>query len=96
MNNEQPRPGLTVHCQEIVELVTDYLEGALDPEMTAEVEAHLELCDGCDTDVEQMRTTVRALGRVPVESLSEDAQAELVRAFRDLHGPTASSKRRFH
>ena len=33
MNNEQPRPGLTVHCQEIVELVTDYLEGALDPEM---------------------------------------------------------------
>jgi anti-sigma factor RsiW len=90
MNNEQPRPGLTVHCQEIAELMTDYLEGALDPEMTAEVEAHLKLCDGCDTDVEQMRTTVRALGRVPVESLNEDAQAELVRAFRDLHGPAAS------
>jgi anti-sigma factor RsiW len=69
--------------------VTDYLEGALDPEMTAEVEAHLELCDGCDTYVEQMRTTVRALGRLPVESLSEDAQAELVRAFRDLRGPAA-------
>ena len=69
--------------------MTDYLEGALDPEMTAEVEAHLELCDGCDTYVEQMRTTVRALGRLPVESLSEDAQAELVRAFRDLRGPAA-------
>jgi hypothetical protein len=36
-----------------------------------------------------MRTTVRALGRLPVESLSEDAQAELVRAFRDLRGPAA-------
>ena len=69
--------------------MTDYLEGALDPEMTAEVEAHLELCDGCDTYVEQMRTTVRALGRLPVESLSEDAQAELVRAFRYLRGPAA-------
>jgi anti-sigma factor RsiW len=90
MNTSNRGPRLTVHCQEIVELVTDYLEGALDPEMTAEVEAHLELCDGCDTYVEQMRTTVRALGRVPVESLSEDAQAELVRAFRDLHGPAAS------
>jgi anti-sigma factor RsiW len=91
MNNEQSRPGLTVHCQEIVELVTDYLEGVLDPEMTAEVEAHLELCDGCDIYVEQIRATIRALGKVPVETLSETAQAELVRAFREeLGGPTSS------
>ena len=47
MKDEQPTPGLAVPCQEIVELVTDYLEGKLDPQMTAEVEAHLELCDGC-------------------------------------------------
>ena len=40
--------------------------------------------------VQQMRATIRALGRVPVESLSEEAQAELVRAFRDLQGPAAS------
>ena len=53
MNAEQPTPGMTVHCQEIVELVTDYLEGKLDPDMTAEVEAHLQLCDGCDIYVEQ-------------------------------------------
>jgi hypothetical protein len=38
-----------------------------------------------------MRATVRALGRVPVDSLSEEAQAELVRAFRDMNGPTAPS-----
>jgi anti-sigma factor RsiW len=89
MMDEQRTPGLTVHCQEIVELVTDYLEGALDRAMNAEVEAHLRLCDGCDTYVEQMRATIRALGTVPVETLSETAQAELLRAFRDMRGPAA-------
>ncbi|HEY6688650.1 MAG TPA: zf-HC2 domain-containing protein [Propionibacteriaceae bacterium] len=91
MNDEQPMHGMTVHCQEIVELVTDYLEGALDPDMTAEVQAHLELCDGCDIYVEQIRATIRALGKMPVATLSEKAQAELVRAFRDMRGPTASA-----
>jgi anti-sigma factor RsiW len=89
MKDEPRTPGLTVNCQEIVELVTDYLEGKLDPQMTAEVAGHLELCDGCDTYVEQMRATIRTLGTVPVATLSESAQAELVRAFRDLRGPTA-------
>jgi anti-sigma factor RsiW len=88
MTDERRAPGLTVSCQEVVELVTDYLEGELDPDMTAEVEAHLALCDGCDRYLEQMRATIRALGTVPVPSLSETAQDELVRAFRDLHGPT--------
>ena len=82
-------PGLTIHCQEIVELVTDYLEGALDPDMIAEVEAHLQLCDGCDIYVEQMRATIRALGTVPLETLSETAQSELLQAFRNLRGPAA-------
>ena len=90
MNDKTSTPGWTVTCQQIVELVTDYLEGVLDPEMTAEVEAHLGLCDGCDIYVEQIRATIRALGKMPVTSLSEDAQAELLRAFRDLHGPAAS------
>jgi anti-sigma factor RsiW len=90
MTDEQRVPGLTVTCQEIVELVTDYLEGALDPDMAAEVEAHLQLCDGCDTYVEQMRATIRALGAVPVETLSETAQSELLRTFRDIHGPAAA------
>jgi anti-sigma factor RsiW len=90
MNGEQRTPGMTVACQEIVELVTDYLEGALDPDMTAEVEAHLQLCDGCDTYVEQMRATIRELGAVPVETLSETAQSELLGAFRDLRGSPAA------
>jgi anti-sigma factor RsiW len=89
MNDEQRTPGMTVHCQEIVELVTDYLAGVLDSDMAAEVEAHLELCDGCDIYMEQMRATIRALGKVPVATLSEAAQADLLRAFRDLRGPAA-------
>ncbi|HEX5384237.1 MAG TPA: zf-HC2 domain-containing protein [Propionibacteriaceae bacterium] len=89
MSDERRTPGMTVHCQEIVELVTDYLQGVLDPDMAAEVEAHLELCDGCDIYVEQMRATILALGKVPVATLSESAQAELLRAFRDLRGPAA-------
>ena len=91
MNDQGIAPGLTVSCQEVVELVTDYLEGALDSDTAAEVEAHLGLCQGCNLYVDQMRATVRALGRVPVDSLSEEAQAELVRAFRDMNGPTASN-----
>lgn len=90
MNDAQATPGLSISCQEVVELVTDYLEGVLDSDIAAEIEAHLVLCDGCNIYVEQMRATIRALGNVPVSTLSEDAQAELVRAFRDLRGPTAA------
>ena len=72
-------------CQEVVELVTDYLEGALDPDVGADVEAHLATCPGCTTYVEQMRDTVATLGRVPPETLSAQAQADLLAAFRGFH-----------
>jgi anti-sigma factor RsiW len=48
-------------CKQLVELVTDYLEGQLDPTREAALDAHLAACDGCDTYVEQMRQTVIAL-----------------------------------
>ena len=84
-----PDPGFRITCQEVVELVTDYLEGSLQPDLTAEVEAHLELCDGCATYLEQMRTTLRLLGQVPVDSLTESARAELLAAFADLRSRRA-------
>jgi anti-sigma factor RsiW len=71
-----------IPCQDIVELVTDYLEGALDPATTRAVEQHLAGCEGCETYLDQMRATTAALGRVPADSLSEQAQADLVAAFR--------------
>ncbi|MGH8969780.1 MAG: anti-sigma factor family protein [Actinomycetes bacterium] len=84
---DQNTPGMAISCQQLVELVTDYLEGVLDDGTRAEIEAHLALCPGCDDYLDQMRSTIDALGHVPVESLSEDAQSELMAAFRSYHGP---------
>ena len=75
-------PGMTIRCQEVVELITDYLEGQLDGPTRTELEAHLPLCEGCDEYLRQMRATIQALGHVPLERLSETAQADLLAAFR--------------
>jgi anti-sigma factor RsiW len=69
-------------CQEVVELVTDYLEGALEPDEHALVERHLAGCAKCDAYLHQIRTTIRLVGRVEVSSLSAEAQRDLVEAFR--------------
>jgi anti-sigma factor RsiW len=74
----------------VVELVTDYLEDELDDATRSELEAHLALCPGCDTYLEQMRQTIEQLGHVPVDTLSEQAQDDLVAAFRTFHKPGAS------
>jgi anti-sigma factor RsiW len=80
--SDAPTPGTTISCQEVVELVTDYLEDDLDPAVRTELEAHLALCEGCDTYVEQLRETIRRLGRVRAENLSPRAQEDLLSAFR--------------
>jgi anti-sigma factor RsiW len=77
-------PELKVVCRQVVELVTDYLEGALPSDLRAAVERHLELCPPCVVYVEQMRTTAAALREVPVESIEPSTRAELVSAFREL------------
>jgi anti-sigma factor RsiW len=75
---------LTVVCRQVVELVTDYLEGALPGQLRDAVERHLRLCPPCVVYVEQMRTTSAALREVPVESIDPRTRADLVSAFRDL------------
>ena len=69
-------------CQELVELVTDYLEGALDARDRARFEAHIAKCHGCTAYVEQMRATLEVVGRIDPESLSPEAEQELLAAFR--------------
>ena len=69
-------------CQELVELVTDYLEGALLLEEHSRFEAHISGCDGCGVYLEQMRTTVRMLGHLPAPALPAGAERELLDAFR--------------
>jgi anti-sigma factor RsiW len=72
-------------CQELVELVTDYLEGALEPEDVARFEAHLAACPGCETYLEQMRTTI-AVTRAAGGHVEPRAVSPLLDAFRAWHG----------
>jgi anti-sigma factor RsiW len=72
-----------VNCDEFVELVTAYLDGALATETEQRFVAHLAECDGCDRYLEQIRTTVDALGRLPEQSLAPEARDRLLAAFRD-------------
>ena len=69
-------------CAEVVELVTAFLDGALDPGTEQRFVEHLASCDGCATYVEQMRRTIAEVGEVPPESLSEETQDRLLDAFR--------------
>jgi anti-sigma factor RsiW len=70
-------------CQELVELVTDYLEGRLPAADRERFDAHIAACDACTNYLEQMRMTLQALGRIPQESISVQAREELLVAFRN-------------
>ncbi len=69
-------------CRELVEAVTDYLEGKLSEEDRRRLEAHLEECPYCAEYVEQMRQTAGALGKLDGESISPETRARLLAAFR--------------
>jgi anti-sigma factor RsiW len=69
-------------CDRLVELVTDFVEGALDPATERQVVDHLAECDGCSTYLDQMRATARALGELPPGRLSDPAREALLEAFR--------------
>ena len=69
-------------CQELVELVTEYLDGVMEPRRRARFEAHLAGCDGCSNYLEQFRTTVAVVGRIDVADVPESVMNELVSAFR--------------
>jgi anti-sigma factor RsiW len=69
-------------CIELVELTTDYFEGALPPGEAARLEAHLSECDGCTEFVRQMRATQDALGQVDAGPLPADGRRRLLEVFR--------------
>ena len=74
-----------IPCIEIVELVSDYLEGELDAESARRVEEHLALCPPCVTYVQQLRQTVALTGEIPADTLNARAIADLEAAFGDFH-----------
>jgi anti-sigma factor RsiW len=69
-------------CRELVERVTDYLDGALTADEQARLEQHLVLCLGCQHHVSQVRGTLRVLHALPVEESDPDALGALVETFR--------------
>ncbi|HEX8123767.1 MAG TPA: zf-HC2 domain-containing protein [Solirubrobacteraceae bacterium] len=73
----------TMTCQELVELVTDYVEGALPAPDRGRFEAHIAMCPGCQAYLTQMRATIDAAGRLREEDVPRHARDELLAAFRD-------------
>jgi anti-sigma factor RsiW len=69
-------------CQEVVELITDYLEQALPDEQATLFEQHINFCDGCQRYLEQMRVTIAAVGRIEEEQIAPEALDRLTTAFR--------------
>ena len=80
----------TIHelsCQEIVELVTEYLEGTMEPELRVAFDHHLAKCDGCSNYLDQIEAMIRLSGTIRPEALSPEFQAGLLEAFRDFERP---------
>jgi anti-sigma factor RsiW len=69
-------------CQELVELVTDYLDGALPPELRDRFDQHLDHCSGCRAYLEQMQATITIAGRLTSEAITPEAERALLDAFR--------------
>ena len=78
--------GTAISCQEVVEVVTDYLEGRLSPEDAAIFEAHLELCDGCRWYLDQIRTTIATVGRIEDADVPPALRSTVMGAFRNRRG----------
>lgn len=73
-----------ISCREVVEIVTDYLEGALAPEDLARMEVHLGACPPCQVYVEQIRTTRRLAAEAAAELEHRPDRDALLAAFREL------------
>jgi anti-sigma factor RsiW len=75
-----------ITCREVVELVTDYVEGALGSEEAAVFEQHLNFCDGCELYVDQMRATIATVGRIGESDVPPVLRTSLLAAFRGREG----------
>jgi Putative zinc-finger len=74
-------------CQEVVELVTDYLDRALGPEEASLFEQHVNFCDGCDWYLDQMRSTITTVGRITEDAVPHETRDKLLAAFREWKRP---------
>jgi predicted anti-sigma-YlaC factor YlaD len=72
-------------CRELVEIVSDYLEGALPEADRARFDAHLETCEGCRRYLDQMRTTIRVVGTLSEDDLDPGSRGQLLHLFRECN-----------
>ncbi len=73
-------------CQELVDVITGYIEGSLPAPDRARLEALLDECPWCVTYLEQMRETIMTLGMLREQQLSPETRAGLLEAFRGWRG----------
>lgn len=69
-------------CEELVELVTEYLEGALAPADATRFEEHVMTCPPCNSHLDQMRRTIETVGRLKADNLEPSVEHDLLEAFR--------------
>jgi anti-sigma factor RsiW len=74
----------SMDCNELVELVTAYLDDALDAETRARFDAHLMECDGCSNYLEQFRSTMRTVGKISDDELDPAFRTRLLDAFKNF------------
>ena len=77
-------------CQQAVELVTDYLEGALSRADRRRYESHLAGCPHCTEYLAQMRKTIDLTGTLTTDDLTPQMQDEFIALFRQWRGESAS------
>src|SRR5690349_20465693 len=92
-HRDMARNGADLSCDEVVRLVSDYLEGALTRADAARFESNVVMCDGCSAYLDQMRETIRLVGELPEGSVPDATWNRLLDAFRDWkrNGPPQSS-----
>lgn len=76
-------PNHEMSCQELVQLVTNYFEGTLSPAERARFEKHLGTCQGCTNYLNQMRHTIRTLGKLTEETIAPQTRDELLALFKN-------------
>jgi predicted anti-sigma-YlaC factor YlaD len=78
-------------CRQLVELVTDYLEGKLAATDRMRFEEHLLICEGCSAYLDQMRKTIEVVGSLQEDSIPPPMRDDLLAAFRAWKAGDSSS-----
>ena len=94
LNLPMPPPEDDLPCAVFVEMVTDYLDGAIPADLRARLDAHLAICPGCRSVLEQIQQVVRLAGRLrddDVEALPDADREELMAAFRAARSDAAAA-----